>query len=87
MRVSSVDDVQNPKPAPDVFLHAAKHLGVEPKAIIVLGDTMNDALAAKAAGMGFMGVVATSHNPGQMARDMRAAGAINIIHDYRYFFR
>lgn len=39
------------KPAPDVFLHAARELGVDPKQCIVIEDSENGVAAAKAAGM------------------------------------
>jgi HAD superfamily hydrolase (TIGR01509 family) len=39
------------KPAPDLFLAAAKALGVEPKACVVLEDSYNGIRAAHAAGM------------------------------------
>lgn len=45
------DEVQSVKPAPDAFLLALKRLGATPQAAIVVGDTINDVLAAKAAGL------------------------------------
>ncbi|MNN79879.1 Beta-phosphoglucomutase [compost metagenome] len=45
------------KPAPDVYLEAAKQLGVEPKECLVLEDSRNGVIAAKAAGMGCIGYV------------------------------
>lgn len=57
-RVYSARQLANPKPAPDVFLHAAKSLGFEPKDCLVIEDSMSGILAAKNAGMsvvGFMG--------------------------------
>ena len=45
------DDVENSKPEPDVFLHAAKLLGVPPEKCLVFEDSRNGIKAAKAAGM------------------------------------
>ncbi len=45
------DDVENSKPEPDVFLHAAKLLGVPPENCLVFEDSRNGIKAAKAAGM------------------------------------
>jgi len=43
--------VENGKPAPDIFLHTAKSLHVEPERCIVLEDSQTGVTAAKAAGM------------------------------------
>lgn len=43
-------EVQNAKPAPDIFLAAAKALGLEPQQCLVLEDSRNGLEAAKAAG-------------------------------------
>lgn len=49
------DDVKNSKPSPDIFLYAAKLLKVEPDNCIVIEDSYNGLLAAKAAGMKCIG--------------------------------
>jgi HAD superfamily hydrolase (TIGR01509 family) len=45
------NDVENAKPAPDLFTAAAKALGVSPARTIVFEDSFNGCVAAKAAGM------------------------------------
>lgn len=45
-----IDDVAAPKPSPDLFLAAAAGLGVAPSEALVLEDSRNGLLAAKAAG-------------------------------------
>jgi HAD superfamily hydrolase (TIGR01509 family) len=50
LAVSSTD-VENGKPAPDIFLHAAQMLHVKPAECVVLEDSHAGVLAAKAAGM------------------------------------
>lgn len=45
------EDVQRKKPAPDIFLAAARVLGVEPAGCAVVEDAVNGIQAAKAAGM------------------------------------
>ncbi|MFX0116017.1 MAG: HAD family hydrolase [Candidatus Hodarchaeota archaeon] len=42
------------KPKPDLVLHAAKQLGINPKEMIYVGDTLADMLASKAAGCEFI---------------------------------
>jgi beta-phosphoglucomutase family hydrolase len=49
--VVSGEDVQNGKPAPDIFLKAMQHFNKQPKDCIVLEDARNGVLAAKAANM------------------------------------
>jgi HAD superfamily hydrolase (TIGR01509 family) len=48
--VSGVD-VGRGKPAPDVFVETARRLGLPPRACLVVEDSRNGLLAAKAAGM------------------------------------
>ncbi|MFH0837088.1 MAG: HAD family phosphatase [Candidatus Aenigmatarchaeota archaeon] len=50
-------DLENPKPAPDVFLIAARELAVEPKECLVIEDSSAGAKAAKAAGMKCIGFI------------------------------
>ncbi len=49
--IVSGDDVVNPKPAPDIFLEAARRLGVAPADCVVLEDSLAGTTAAHAAGM------------------------------------
>ena len=49
--VYSRTDVARPKPAPDLYLHAADQLGVAPKACAVIEDSPSGIRAAIAAGM------------------------------------
>ncbi len=45
------DQVENPKPAPDLFLHAARRLAAQPSQCLVLEDSATGVAAALAAGM------------------------------------
>jgi HAD superfamily hydrolase (TIGR01509 family) len=49
--VVTADDVANGKPAPDIFLKAAKLLGVDAGKCLVIEDAEPGVIAAKAAGM------------------------------------
>lgn len=50
------EEVQNGKPAPDVFLLAAKRLGADPKDCYVLEDSQNGVRSGYAAGMKCIGI-------------------------------
>lgn len=57
-QIFSSRQLAKPKPAPDVFLHAAQTLGYDPSDCIVIEDSRSGILAAKNANMqviGFMG--------------------------------
>ena len=49
--IVTFDDVENPKPAPDTFLFAAKSMNLKPEQIITVGDLEIDVIASKNAGM------------------------------------
>ncbi len=49
--IYSGEQVTNGKPAPDLFLFAADKLGVDPKAALVVEDSVNGVKAGLAAGM------------------------------------
>ena len=50
-RIFSADDVHKGKPAPDLFLHAAKRMDAEPARCVVVEDSRPGVEAARAAGM------------------------------------
>lgn len=50
-RIFSATEVSHGKPAPDLFLHAARHMGVDPDACVVVEDSQPGVIAARAAGM------------------------------------
>jgi beta-phosphoglucomutase-like phosphatase (HAD superfamily) len=62
--VVSSDDVATGKPAPDVYLEAARRLGVAPERCLVVEDSRNGVLAGRAAGMRVVLVPNASVPPG-----------------------
>ncbi len=58
----SAEEVARGKPAPDVFLEAARRLGVPPGGCVVIEDALPGVLAARAAGMGCV-VIPTITDP------------------------
>jgi beta-phosphoglucomutase len=55
-RIADGDSVTRPKPAPDVFLYAAKQLGLEPSHCVVVEDATVGIEAAIAGGMWSIGI-------------------------------
>jgi HAD superfamily hydrolase (TIGR01509 family) len=60
--VVSVDDVEHGKPAPDVYLLAARRLGVQPRECLAFEDTPTGARAALAAGMRVVAIPSTGQD-------------------------
>ncbi len=56
--IYSLEDVPAPKPAPDVYLHAAKLANTAPARCVVVEDNPSGAKAGKAAGTRTFGYVA-----------------------------
>jgi beta-phosphoglucomutase family hydrolase len=54
--IVTAEDVQHGKPAPDIFLEAARRLGVEPKLCLAFEDANLGVQAATAAGMAVVDV-------------------------------
>jgi HAD superfamily hydrolase (TIGR01509 family) len=52
----SSEEVTRGKPAPDVYLEAARRLGVDPRRAAAAEDSHNGILAARAAGMGVLAI-------------------------------
>ncbi len=73
-RIFTADDVANPKPAPDLFLFAARSLGAEPAHTTVVEDTPTGVAAARAAGMRAIGFAAMTP-----AARLAAAGADAVV--------
>lgn len=52
-------DIEHKKPAPDIFLEAAKRLGLDPAECVVFEDAINGVQAAKAAGAHCIGITSS----------------------------
>ena len=73
-KIFSVSDVKRPKPAPDVFLHAARMLGAQPARCAVDEDTPTGVRAGAAAGMHVFGFSANTP-----AHRLKEAGAHELF--------
>ena len=66
-RVFSGRDLNMLKPAPDLYLHAARCLGADPAACVVIEDSAPGAQAARTAGMHCMGYAPNGASPALLA--------------------
>lgn len=76
-RIFSYEDVAEGKPAPDLFLHAARSLGFEPGRAVVVEDSVTGVRAAGAAGMRVLGYCPPEPDgrPNPLLADMQRQGA------------
>ena len=72
--IATADEVPNPKPAPDVYLLAAKRLGVPPQSCAAFEDSPRGLAAAHAAGMFTVAV------PTALTRHFAFEQAHHLIH-------
>lgn len=77
--VFSAFQVEHGKPAPDLFLLAAKEMEADPADCIVVEDSVAGVAAGKAAGMRVIGFVGGGHCRPDLADRLRAAGAETVI--------
>lgn len=71
------DDVEQSKPAPDIFRAAMEDSGLTPERALVVGDTIWDIQAAASCGLRVVGVL----TGGTTRRDLEEAGAIAVYDD------
>jgi HAD superfamily hydrolase (TIGR01509 family) len=69
----SSEETAHGKPAPDVYLEAARRLGVEPSRCVAVEDSHNGILSAHSAGMGVVAVPNQAFRPGEEALATTAA--------------
>lgn len=81
--VFSASHVVAGKPAPDLFLHVARKVGIVPQDCIVVEDTAAGIRAAMAAQMMPIGYIGGSHAPLNLCEELKAAGALAVIADMR----
>ncbi|MFF8266662.1 HAD family hydrolase [Streptomyces sp. NPDC016562] len=77
-RIYSATEVTRGKPAPDLFLHAARQMGVDPERCVVVEDSRPGVQAARAAGMRAFGYAGGLTPAGRL----EGAGTV-VFHDMR----
>lgn len=80
-RLFTAERVERPKPAPDLYLLAARELGVDPARCLVVEDSVAGITAAVAAGMTVIGFTGGGHLPPDHADVQLALGAHVSIDD------
>ncbi len=80
-RLTTYEDVKNPKPAPDVYQLAARRAGFKPAHCLVVEDSVTGATAALAAGCKVIGFTGVAHEPLAKATELKELGVSHVIHD------
>jgi len=70
---------RQPKPSPNVFLHAAEQFGAQPRECIVIEDSLFGVAAARDAGMRIVGFTGGAHTWPGHADVLTEAGAETVI--------
>lgn len=74
-RLFSAEMVAHGKPAPDLFLYAARRMGVSPERCVVIEDSAAGVAGARAAGMRVFGFAGGGHAGSGYAEMLQDAGA------------
>jgi phosphoglycolate phosphatase len=78
--VVSGDSLPRKKPDPMPLFHAAEHFGVDPHEALMVGDSVSDVKAARAAGFGIV-CVTYGYNHGQDIREASPDAVIDSLSD------
>lgn len=75
--ITTSDDIDEPKPASDVFAKAMKTASVDPRRALAVGDSVWDVMSARAAGIGCVAVEPGGYSEHELAE----AGALHVYRD------
>jgi len=67
------------KPAPDIYLYAARVAGARPEDCLVIEDSRHGIAGARSAGMRVVGFAGGSHATPELADELMAAGATRVV--------
>ena len=81
--VAEATHAKRSKPAPDVFLLAAREMNADPSRTIVVEDSVHGIAGARAAGMRVIGFTGASHSFPGHAGNLTEAGAETVIRRLR----
>ncbi len=78
-RITTFEHVPKGKPAPDIYLLAARRAGVAPKDCLVIEDSVAGVTSAVAAGCHVIGYTGLTHEPKAHGRKLEAIGVRHVI--------
>ncbi|WP_090883429.1 phosphoglycolate phosphatase [Nitrosovibrio sp. Nv6] len=78
--VLSGDSLPKKKPDPMPLLHACKQFGIEPSEMLLIGDSLNDAQAARAAGCRVF-CVPYGYNEGRDVRELDCDAIVSSLYE------
>ena len=81
-RIFTYEQVKSPKPAPDIFMYAAKVMNVQPQNCVVIEDSPTGVLGAKAAGMHVIGLTKNYPNSTASTQALLDAGADTVVQEF-----
>jgi HAD superfamily hydrolase (TIGR01509 family) len=76
---TTADDIDEPKPDPEVFVKAMEAGGIDPRRAIAVGDSVWDVKAARAAGIACITVESGGYSQHELSED----GAIQVYSDVK----
>ncbi len=79
---SGREHVANGKPAPDVYLHAAREIGIDIGRALIIEDSVVGVTGAVASGATVVGLAAGRHCRDGHAARLRALGAHHVVHSF-----
>lgn len=79
--IFSAEQVDKPKPYPDVYLFALEKLGLLPRETLVVEDSVTGILAAKSAGIQVVGFLGAAHIQDGHGQKLWEAGADFVVPD------
>ena len=78
-RITTFEHAPRAKPAPDIFIEAARRAGADPALCLVIEDSVTGVTAAAMAGCPVLGFTGTHHEPHAHGRALRHAGAGSVF--------
>lgn len=81
-RIYSTEEVSSGKPAPDIFQHIMRRMGLTPSQCLVIEDSVNGVNAALRAGIRVWGFTGGGHADKKLAERLESAGAEKVFSNY-----